>query len=65
MCLKVVAEQGLGGGPDAQRSSSSSAAAHGDPGALGGEALHMVLLLLQQALRDEDGHVHILVARSL
>jgi hypothetical protein len=44
----VVAEQRLGGGADAQPLLQLLAAAHGDPGALGGEALHMVLLLLQQ-----------------
>ena len=63
--LKVVAKQGLGGGPDAQLLLQLLRSAHGDPGALGGEALHMVLLLLQQALRNEDRHIHILMAGLL
>ena len=53
----VLAEQGLGGGADAVALLQLLAAAHGDPGALRGEALHMVLLLLKQGLRDEYGQV--------
>ena len=58
----VLAEQGLGRGPDAVALLQGIAAAVGHPGALGGEALHMVLLLLQQGLGDEEGEVDVLVA---
>ena len=58
----VVAEQGLGGGADTQFLLQLLTAAQSDPGALGGEALHMVLLLLEQGLRDEHGHGHVGVA---
>ena len=51
----VLAEQGLGRGPDAVALLQGIAAAVGHPGALGGEALHMVLLLLQEGLGDEEG----------
>ena len=61
----VLAEERLGGGPDAQPVLQLLAAAHGDPGALGGEALHVVLLFLEQALRDQHRQVHVLVARLL
>ncbi len=63
--LVVLAEQGLGGGTDAVALLQLLAAAVGDPGALGGEALHMVLLLLEQGLGDEHGQVHVLVAGLL
>lgn len=61
----VVAEEGLGGGPDAQALGQLLAAAYSDPGALGGKALHMVLLLLEQALGDEHGHGDVLVSVTL
>ena len=57
----VLAEQGLAGGTDAVALLQLFAAAHGDPGALGGKALHMVLLLLEQGLGDEHGQVYVLV----
>ena len=63
--FKMVAEQGLGGGANGQFLLQLLRAAQGYPGALGGEALHMILLLLQEALRNEDGHIHILMARLL
>ena len=63
--LVVLAEQGLAGGADAVALLQLLTAAAGDPGALGGEALHVVLLLLQQALGDEHGHGHILVSGGL
>ena len=61
----VLAEQGLAGGPDAQPLLQLLAAAGGHPGALGGKALHVVLLLLEEALGDQHGHVHVLVAGLL
>ena len=61
----VFAEQGLAGGADAVAFLQLLTAAIGDPGALGGEALHVVLLLLQQALGNEHGHGNVLVARGL
>ena len=61
--LIVLAEQGLGGRTDAVALLQLLAAAHGHPGALRGKALHMVLLLLEQAFGDEDGQVHVLVAQ--
>ena len=63
--LIVLTEQGLGGGADAVALLQLLAAAVGDPGALGGEALHVVLFLLEQALRDEHGQVHVFVAGLL
>ena len=63
--LIVLAEQGLGGGADAVALLQLLAAAVGHPGALGGEALHVVLLLLEQALGDEHGQIHVLVAGLL
>ena len=59
--LVVLAEQGLRGGTDAVALLQLLAAAVGDPGALGGEALHVVLLLLEQGLGNEHGQVHVLV----
>ena len=58
----VLAEQGLGGGTDAVALLELVAAAHGDPGALRGKALHVVLFLLQQAFGDEHGHVDVFSA---
>ncbi len=52
----VLAEQRLGGGTYAQLLGQLLAAAHRNPGALGGEALYVVLLLLEQALGYEHGH---------
>ena len=61
----VLAEERLAGGADAQPLRQLLAAAHGHPGALGGKALHMVLLLLQQALRYEHGHGDVDMPRLL
>ena len=61
----VLAEQSLGGGTDAVFFLQLLAATQGHPGALGGEALHVVLLLLEQTLGDEHGQVDVLVARLL
>ena len=57
----VLAEQGLGGGADAVALLQLLRAAHGHPGALGGKALHVVLLLLEQTLGDQHGQVHVLM----
>ena len=57
----MLAEEGLGGGADGQAVLQLLAAAHGDPGALGGEALHMVLLLLEQGLGNQHGEVYVFV----
>ena len=59
---KMLTEKGLGGGPDGIALLQLIHTAMGDPGALGCEALHMVLLLLQEALRNQKGHIHILNA---
>ena len=61
----MLAEQCLGGGPDGVALLQLFAAAHGDPCALGGEAFHMVLLLLQQALGNQHGHIDVLHAHLL
>ena len=57
--VPMVAEHGLGGGPEGQALLQLLAAAHGDPGHLRGEALHQLPLLLQQALGDQHGHSHV------
>ena len=57
----VLAEQGLGGGADAVPLLQLLTAAVGHPGALGGEALHVILLLLEQALGDQHGQIHVLM----
>ena len=61
----VLTEQGLRGGTDAVALLQLLAAAVGDPGALRGKALHMVLLLLEQGLGDQHGQIHVLVAGLL
>ena len=63
--LIMLAEQRLAGGADAVALFQSVAAAHGHPGALRGEALHVVLLLLQEGFGDQHGQVDVLVARFL
>lgn len=60
-----ITEQRLRGGAHAHALLQGLQAAVGHPGHLGGESLHVVLLLLQQALRDKQGHVHVLHARGL
>ena len=62
---EVVAEQRLTGGPHAEPLLQLLGAADRHPGALGGEALDMVLLLLQQALGDKQRHRHVLMAGRL
>ena len=59
--LVVLTEQSLGGGTDAVALLQLLAASVGDPGALGGEALHMILLFLEQGFRDEHGQVYVLM----
>ena len=61
----VLTEQRLRGGADAVPLLQLFAAAHGHPGALRRKALHMVLLLLEQAFRNEHRQVHVLVAGGL
>ncbi len=61
----VLTKQRLGGGADAVAFLQFVRAAVRHPGALGGKALHMVLLLLQQALGDEHGQVYVLMPRLL
>ena len=59
---EMIAEQRLRGGTDAHSLFQFFVAAHGNPGALGGEAFYMVLFLLQQAFRNQHGHIDILHA---
>ena len=61
----MLTEQGLGGRPHTEPILQLFAAPHGDPCHLGRKALHMILLLLQQAFRNEHGHAHVLVAGCL
>ena len=61
----VLAKERLRGGADAHTLLQLLAAAHGDPGALGGKALDVVLLLLQEALRNQRRHGHVLMAGAL
>ena len=49
----MLAEDGFGGGTDAQPLLELFLTAVGDPGHLRREALHMILFLLQQAFGDE------------
>ena len=61
----MLAEQRLGSRTDTEAVLQLLAAAHGDPGALGGKALHMVFLLLEQGLGDQYREVHVLMSRLL
>ena len=61
----VLAEERLGRRAHTQALRQFLAAAHGDPRALGREALDVVLLLLQQALGDQHRHGHVLVTGRL
>ena len=63
--VPVVAEHGLGGGPEGQALLQLLAAAVGDPGHLRGKALYQFPFLFQQALRDQHGHSHIHMAGFL
>ena len=62
---KMLTEQSLGGGTDRIALLQLVAATHSDPGALGSKAFHVILFLLQQALGDQKGHIHILNALLL
>ena len=55
----MLAEQGLGGGADAVTLLQLLTAAIGNPGALRGKPLNVILFLLQQAFRDQHGHIDI------
>ena len=57
----VLAEESLRGGAYAQPLGQLLTAANRHPGALGGETLYVVLLLLEQALGYEHGHGNIRV----
>ena len=61
----MLAKERLGGGADAEAVLQLLAASHGNPGALRGEALHMVLLLLEQGLGNQHREIDVLVARLL
>ena len=61
----VLTEQSLRGRTDAEAVLQLLVAAHGDPGALGSEALHMVLLLLEQGLGDQNREIHVLMTGFL
>ena len=58
----VVAEHRLGGRTERKALLELFAAAHRDPRHLGREAVDQLALLFQQALRDQDGHRHVLMA---
>ena len=55
----MIAEEGFAGGAHAQALGELFRAAVGDPGDLGGEALHMVLFLLKEGFGDEHGHIYV------
>ena len=59
--LEMLTEKGLGSGTDAVALLQLIGAAHGNPGTLRGKALYMILFLLQKGLRDQHGHVYILM----
>ena len=61
----VVTEQGFRGGPNAQLFLQLFTASLGDPGALRGKALHVVLLLLQKGFGDQHGEIDILMSGLL
>ena len=56
---KMLAEQGLRSGTDGVPLFQCLAAAHGNPCALGSEAFHMVLFLLEQGFGNQQGHIHV------
>ena len=60
-----IAEQGLRGRTDAGALVELLGTARGDPGDLGGKALDQVLLLVEQALRDQQGQIDVLYADRL
>ena len=61
----MVAEHGLAGGADGEALFQLVRAAHRDPRHLRREAIDQLAFLLQQALRDQDGHGHVLMAGGL
>ena len=61
----VIAEHGLAGGANRQTLFQLVRAAHRDPRHLRREAIDQLAFLLQQALRDQYGHRHVLVAGGL
>ena len=61
----MVAEQRLGGRTDAQPLLQLLATAMGDPRTFRSKAGNVILLLLEQALRNQHGHGHIGVAGAL
>ena len=58
----MLTEQRLGGGPDGVALLQLVHTAVGNPGALRGKTLHVILFLLQQALGNQQGHIHVLHA---
>lgn len=62
---EMVAEHRLAGGAHRKALFQRVTAASRDPGDLGGEAVDQLALLLQQALGDEHGHGHVLMAGGL
>ena len=63
--FEILTEKGLGGRTNAVALLQLFAAAIGNPSALGSKAFHMILFLLQKALRNQHGHIHILGAGLL
>ena len=63
--VPMVAEHGLGCRAERQALLQLLAAAHRHPCDLGREAVDQLALLLQQALGDQNGHCHVLVAGLL
>ena len=61
----MFAEERLRSGADSAAVLQLLTAAHSDPRTFGCKALHMVLLLLEQGLRDQHRQVHVLVPRGL
>ena len=62
---EMVAEHRLAGGAHRKALLQRVAAAGRDPGNLGGKAVDQLALLLEQALGDQHGHGHILMAGRL
>ena len=63
--LIVIAEECLGSRSDDQPLLKHVLSAYRDDGALGREALDVILLLLEERFGDEEGHVYVLVAELL
>ena len=56
---KMLAEKGLRGRPDGIPFLQLVHTAMGDPRALRGKPFHMILLFLQKAFRNQQGHINI------